>query len=478
MTSRPPASSPPTVIVIGDVMLDRYWRGVAARISPEAPVPIVQVTGAEERVGGAANVAANAAALGAAVVLVGVTGDDAAADTLADLCRGHGFETRFIRIAGIPTTLKHRVVAQHQQLIRMDFEAAPPPATAREVQRELAAIPEGARVVVFSDYAKGTLAEVAALIRLAKAGGKYVIVDPKGRDFARYAGADLLTPNMGEFEAVVGPCADDATIAARAAALCRSHSLGAVLVTRGEHGMTLVTAGGEVTQLAARARDVYDVTGAGDTVCAALAVAIADGLPLTQAIELANTAAGIAVGKLGTAIVTRAEVREALRQQEARAGALLVEDTLLQEIAAARQRGLRIVMTNGCFDVLHVGHVRYLEEAASLGDRLLVAVNTDASVRRLKGERRPVNPLADRLEVLRRLRAVDWVVAFDEDTPRDLIARVAPDILVKGGDYAVANIAGAAEVLAAGGRVLTLPFHAGFSSTRIIEEQSRAGEHA
>lgn len=468
MTSRSTLSAPPSVIVVGDVMLDRYWRGVAGRISPEAPVPIVRVTGDEERVGGAANVAANAAALGASVMLIGVTGDDAAADGLTALCRAHGFATRFIRRPEVPTTVKLRVVAQHQQLIRMDFEASAPAPADASIREALAAQLADARVVVFSDYAKGVLNGIAGLIGAAKAAGKTVIVDPKGTDFARYAGADLLTPNLSEFEAVVGRCANDVELAARARALCAAQRVGAVLVTRGEHGMTLVCADGEVTQLGARARDVYDVTGAGDTVCAALAWALADGIPLTRAIELANAAAGIAVGKLGTAVVTGTELREAMTPANARSGAALELHELLREVTIARQRGLRIVMTNGCFDVLHAGHIRYLEEAAALGDRLVVAVNTDDSVRRLKGEGRPVNALSARVEVLRGLRAVDWVVGFDTDTPRELIAQVLPDVLVKGGDYEVANIAGAAEVLAAGGRVLTLPFHPGFSSTSII----------
>ncbi len=233
--------------------------------------------------------------------------------------------------------------------------------------------------------------------------------------------------------------------------------------------MTLVPGAGQVTQLAARARGVFDVTGAGDTVCAALAWALAGGVALERAVELANCAAGIAVGKLGTAVVTAAELAESMTVQAARSVAMMEPDALMSEVAAARQRGLRIVMTNGCFDLLHVGHVRYLEAAAALGDRLIVAVNSDASVRRLKGAPRPINRLADRSEILHRLRAVDWVVSFNTDTPRDLIAQILPDVLVKGGDYRIADIAGAEEVLRAGGRVLTLPYHAGFSSTRVIE---------
>ncbi len=471
MTNRPAVPASASIVVVGDVMLDRYWRGVATRMSPEAPVPIVRVIGDEERVGGAANVAANAAALGAQVSLLGVTGDDPAADTLDALCRTHGLTTRFIRRKEAPTTVKLRVVAQHQQILRLDFEGAVATVANHDIRAALEELLPPAKVVVFSDYAKGALHDVMRLLAIVKAAGKIAIVDPKGLDFARYAGADLVTPNMSEFEAVVGKCCDDAEIVARAKTLCERHSFGAVLITRGEHGMTLVPAQGATTQLAARARDVFDVTGAGDTVCAALAWALAGGASLERAVELANCAAGIAVGKFGTAVVTAPELTDFMTQSVRSEGA---PDTaaVWAEIAAARQRGLRIVMTNGCFDVLHVGHVRYLEEAAALGDRLLVAVNSDASVKRLKGESRPVNALEARMEVLRRLRAVDWVVSFDSDTPRELIAKVLPDLLVKGGDYQSADIAGADEVLRAGGRVLTLPFHAGFSSTRIIEKNA------
>jgi D-beta-D-heptose 7-phosphate kinase/D-beta-D-heptose 1-phosphate adenosyltransferase len=252
--------------------------------------------------------------------------------------------------------------------------------------------------------------------------------------------------------------------------------LGAVLVTRGEHGMSLIPAAGEPLHLETRAKDVFDVTGAGDTVCAALAWALASGEALERAVELANTAAGLAVAKLGTAVVSAREIEESMGLRSHAESAILDKQTLHAAIRDARRKGLRIVMTNGCFDILHVGHVRYLEEAAALGDRLLVAVNSDASVKRLKGASRPLNSLQDRMEVLQRLSAVDWVIPFDTDTPRALIAEVLPDVLVKGGDYRVEEIAGAEEVLAAGGRVLTLTFHEGHSTTSLIERGSKTGE--
>lgn len=453
------------VMVVGDVMLDRYWSGTTSRISPEAPVPVVRVGDIEDRAGGAANVAANAVAVGASAVLVGLVGDDEDANCLEACCARAGIEVRLQRSAP-RTTVKLRVLAQHQQLLRLDFERLPAAdALALTAQHDALLATVGA--VVLSDYAKGALADPQAWIAAARRAGRPVIVDPKSSDFSRYAGADLITPNSAEFEAVVGRCRDEDELAARGRALCREHHFGAVLVTRGERGMSLIRADDAPLHLKAQARDVYDVTGAGDTVCAIAACALAAGSDLPTATMLANVAAGLVVGKLGTAVVSNDELLAAVHPR--RRPPTHDEAALMNAVAAARAQGQRIVMTNGCFDILHAGHVRYLEDAAALGDRLVVAVNTDASVRRLKGPTRPVNSLAQRLEVLAGLRAVDWVVAFDEDTPRRLIKAVAPDILVKGGDYRIEDIAGADEVLARGGQVLTLPFHEGLSTTRIID---------
>jgi len=411
-------------------------------------------------------------AVGAHAILVGLVGDDAEATSLEACCARAGIDAHLQRTAS-RTTLKLRVLAQHQQLLRLDFERSPDDASLVATPA-LAALLNGVGALVLSDYAKGALADPQQWIALARRAGKPVVVDPKSRDFGRYAGADLITPNSAEFEAVVGPCRDDAELAARGAALCREHGFGAVLVTRGERGMTLIRADAAALHLKAQARDVYDVTGAGDTVCAIAASALAAGSDLATATTLANVAAGLVVGKLGTAVVGSDELLAAVPPR--RHSSVQDEATLLGEVAAARARGERIVMTNGCFDVLHAGHVRYLEDAAALGERLLVAVNTDASVRRLKGPTRPINALARRLEVLAGLRAVDWVVAFDEDTPQRLIAAVGPDVLVKGGDYRLADIAGADDVLRRGGRVLTLPYHEGYSSTRLIEAMRDGAE--
>lgn len=459
------------VMVVGDVMLDRYWSGSSSRISPEAPVPVVRIAGSEDRAGGAANVAANVVAVGARAVLAGLVGDDPEAASLQACCARAGIDARLQRTAP-RTTVKLRVLAQHQQLLRLDFEQIPDE-TALAVTSELARLVADVGALVLSDYAKGALRAPRQWIELAHRAGKPVIVDPKSRDFARYAGADLITPNSAEFEAVVGTCRDDAELATRGAELCRQHGFGGVLVTRGERGMSLIRPDAAPLHLKAQARDVYDVTGAGDTVCAIAASALSAGSDLANATMLANIAAGLVVGKLGTAVVTHDELLAAVHPHRSAPGTDVT--TSLAAIAAARARGERIVMTNGCFDLLHAGHVRYLEEAATLGDRLVVAVNTDASVRRLKGPTRPVNPLAQRMEVLAGLRAVDWVVPFDEDTPRRLIAAIGPDVLIKGGDYRVADIAGADEVLERGGQVLTLPYHDGLSTTRILDAARARG---
>lgn len=458
------------VLVVGDVILDRYWHGGTHRISPEAPVPVVHVSNTEERPGGAANVALNIRSLGAHAAIIGLIGDDADGASLSRLLTRDGIESHLLAMPGVQTIVKLRVLSQHQQLIRLDFEDARPRFdSARLRENYLRALP-GCDVVVLSDYAKGVLADSAELIRIARAAGKAVIVDPKSGDFSRYAGASIVTPNMKEFEAVVGNCeGDDTIIRNRAQALCERHDIDAVLVTRSEHGMTMIGRDGSSEHMAARARDVFDVTGAGDTVCGVLAAALAAGFNRVEATRLANAAAGMVVGKLGAASVTTAELEAALHQAPVSAGFGVIDrERLRLELKSARQRGERVVMTNGCFDILHAGHVHYLREARALGDRLIVAVNDDGSVQRLKGKGRPINPLAQRMEVLAALGAVDWVVPFAEDTPEALVCALGPDVLVKGGDYRPEAIAGGDCVRARGGEVVVLGFVEGCSTTRII----------
>lgn len=462
-----PDFSAARVLVAGDLMLDRYWSGRASRISPEAPVPVVHVQAMDDRPGGAANVALNIAALGARVWLAGVVGADEAGRILQDRLRQAGVGCLIEERSHIPTVTKLRVLSQHQQLIRLDFEDPQAPLDPDPLPGLCRTALSQAQVLVISDYAKGTVADPQTLMALARAQGIPVLVDPKGRDFARYRGASLLTPNRAELEQVVGPCGDDAALGRRAEALRADLGLPALLVTLGERGMLLVEAGRAALHLPTRAREVFDVTGAGDTVIGVLAAALASGCPLAEAAMLANGAAALVVGKLGAASVTPRELAAALSGSEWHS--LLSEEELVRAIARARAQGERIVMTNGCFDILHEGHVAYLQEARRLGDRLVVAVNGDRSVRALKGAGRPVNPLRQRMAVLAGLASVDWVVPFEEDTPERLICRVLPDVLVKGGDYRAEQVAGGACVRAAGGAVRILPYREGRSTSRIIQ---------
>lgn len=463
-----PAMEGARVLVVGDVILDRYWYGTTRRISPEAPVPVVQVQRTEERAGGAGNVALNVRSLGGQAVLIGVTGVDTAAQSLRGLLEQKGVQCPFVEVAGFPTVTKLRVLSQHQQLIRLDFEdddLAVPWGTVIDAYRHHI---KDTNIVLLSDYAKGSLGCVAELIRLAREAGKPVLVDPKGSDFTRYRGATVITPNWSEFIAIAGPCEDEQTVEQKARALGEQLELEALLITRGERGMTLIPHQGERTDLSAHAAEVYDVTGAGDTVIATLATGLASGLSLPDATALANTAAGLVVAKLGTASVSMAELAAALHMPPHSASGIVDEDQLMTLVAQARERGERIVMTNGCFDILHAGHVYYLEAARKLGDRLIVAVNDDPSVKRLKGAERPVNPLPRRMVVLDALAAVDWVVPFSEDTPERLLGRLLPDVLVKGGDYSPDRIAGASLVTAHGGEVVVIDYLEGFSTTGLI----------
>ncbi|MCI4186536.1 bifunctional D-glycero-beta-D-manno-heptose-7-phosphate kinase/D-glycero-beta-D-manno-heptose 1-phosphate adenylyltransferase HldE [Dickeya dianthicola] len=457
-----------SVLVVGDVMLDRYWYGPTSRISPEAPVPVVKVDTIEERPGGAANVAMNIAALGAGSRLVGLTGIDDAARALSAKLNEVNVKCDFVSVPTHPTITKLRVLSRNQQLIRLDFEegfdSVDPQPMIDRIQQALPKI--GA--LVLSDYAKGALVHVQSMIQTARAAGVPVLIDPKGTDFNRYRGATLLTPNLSEFEAVAGRCKDEHELVERGAALLADLDLSALLVTRSEQGMTLLQPGKAPLHLPTQAQEVYDVTGAGDTVIGVLAAALAAGKSLEEACFLANAAAGVVVGKLGTSTVTPIELENAIRGRADTGFGVMTEAQLKDAVALARQRGETVVMTNGCFDILHAGHVSYLANARRLGDRLIVAVNSDDSTKRLKGPSRPVNPLTQRMIVLGALEAVDWVVPFEEDTPQRLISEVLPDILVKGGDYKPEDIAGSKDVWANGGEVRVLNFEDGCSTTNII----------
>lgn len=465
------------VAVVGDVMLDRYWYGTSTRISPEAPVPVVNVNKFEERAGGAANVAINLSSLGIPCELVGIVGEDEAATNLSKILDEKHVQTRFITTSSAPTITKLRILSRHQQLLRVDFEKGYADVDQGRVLQALRHAIKDSKVVICSDYGKGVLSSVQSMIQAARLAHVPVLIDPKGTDFTKYRGATLLTPNMSEFEAVVGKVKDNDDLVAKALRLIQEIELEALLVTRSEDGMSLIVPGKEPLHIPTYAREVYDVTGAGDTVIATLAASLASGLDLPNACAVANRAAGIVVGKLGTSTVSPQELAAELQgtRRAHTSQGVVTEDELLSEVGRLKSQGKRIVMTNGCFDILHKGHVDYLQKARSLGDVLIVAVNSDESVQKLKGPSRPIVPLENRMEVLAALGCVDLVVPFSEETPQRLISQVLPDILVKGGDYTVEQIAGHKEVLEHGGKVEILNFVDNCSTTSIVNKIKQNG---
>lgn len=456
------------ILIIGDVMLDCYLIGEANRISPEAPVPVVKVFQTEEKPGGSGNVALNLKALGAQVSLIGFCGTDLYGERLKKLLQSEGINTYLIESSHCPTIVKQRVLSHHQQLLRMDYESSFINESFEPLLSQFVNLVQQADVVILSDYAKGTIHDCQQIIQIAKAHGCKVLIDPKGTNFNKYKGATLLTPNLKEFEAIVGACNSENELVDRGLTLVKELELDALLVTRGDQGMVLLHPDFPPFYLPAHAKEVFDVTGAGDTVISVLAATLAAKSSYHDAVRLANYAAAIVVGKLGAATVTPSELRHAIHSiSEGYYGVVLEEDLKIY-ISDAKARGEKIVFTNGCFDLLHVGHIRYLKQAAKLGHRLIVAVNDDASVRKLKGKERPINTLERRMELLAAIDGVDWVVPFSEDTPLRLIKELKPDILVKGGDYAPENMVGAEEVLSWGGEVKALPFHTGYSTSEIV----------
>ncbi len=457
------------IIVIGDVMLDRYWSGQATRISPEAPVPVVKVKSIEDRIGGAANVAVNIAKLGGQVTLLGVIGDDAEGEIVQRLLEAEGVVCDFVVEKSLRSICKLRVMAQHQQLIRLDFEDTPIQFDQAALQSALMRHLPKNDVVVLSDYGKGTLVDVSSFILAAKQAGLKTLVDPKGIDYQHYAKADLITPNLSELKAVVGTCQDEQELIAKGRALLAQYNITTLLLTRGEAGMTLIE-GDQVHSLPAKAKDVFDVTGAGDTVIAVMALCVSLEMPLVEAMYLANLAGGIVVGKLGTSTVSLQELTRAMHGARDSFYGVVAEHELAKLFARAKAHNEKIIMTNGCFDLLHAGHVAYLEQAKALGDRLCVAVNSDASVKQLKGESRPINALKERMTVLAALACVDWVVAFTEETPERLYCKLLPDVIVKGGDYSPEQVVGGDCVIKAGGEVKILQFVDGQSTTAMINK--------
>ena len=468
-----PDFSKSKIVVIGDAMLDRYWHGDTSRISPEAPVPVVRIDRHEERVGGAANVAVNVKALGGQTTLISVIGEDDVGARLTHLLNEKQIECAFIKSKVLNTTLKLRVLGRNQQLIRLDFEDKNP-CPSENIIKQLENVIDNCNVIILSDYAKGVISDPQAIIDYARQKGVSVLVDPKSKDLSVYRNATILTPNLGEFEEAVGPCENEYEIETKGLDLIKSLNLQALLVTRGKEGMSLVQLNQPAVHIPAQKLEVFDVTGAGDTVIAVLAASISAGADLVQAVRLANFAGGIAVGRLGTATITKEDLQAALGEETTTFGEGVVTlDELLGEVQRRKAFGKKVVMTNGCFDILHVGHVTYLQQARALGDCLIVAVNDDDSVRRLKGNDRPMNSLMARMKVLAALGCVDYVVAFGEDTPERLIIQVTPHVLVKGGDYTPDQIAGAPHVIKQGGKVKILSFVPGYSTTGLLERANQ-----
>ncbi len=466
------------VWVVGDVILDTWIRGDAGRISPEAPVPVVHVSARTASLGGAANVARSVVALGASVVLGGVIGDDAEGRELIGLCAESGVESALAVAKARKTTSKVRVLAREQQLVRYDSED-----TSELDQATCDALIGALRrasppdAIIVSDYAKGVVdARVFQWLHdTATRLGVPLLVDPKSPDFMRYLGATVITPNAHEFLAAAGAPVDlehDAAVLVAAERVALSAQVANLVITLGARGMAVWSSGQPLVRVAATARRVFDVTGAGDTVMATLALGLVAGLSLVEAAELANRAAGLAVERPGAALITASELARAFPPPERVLGAI-GRTELEARLAWWRLRGDKIVFTNGCFDLLHTGHVALLHQAATYGDVLVVGLNSDASVGRLKGPTRPLNNAADRAQILTALSSVDTVVVFEDDTPLELLRVVRPDVLVKGSDYTLDQVVGRAEVESWGGRVELAQLIPARSTTRLVDQIRR-----
>jgi D-beta-D-heptose 7-phosphate kinase/D-beta-D-heptose 1-phosphate adenosyltransferase len=472
------------VLVLGDVILDRYVIGQANRLSPEAPIPVLRPRTSHATLGGAANVALNIATLGGQAWLCGVVGDDAPAEEIRRLVSEQPrVAACLVTAPGRPTTAKTRFMAGSHQLMRLDEETTVP-LDAAVAEALLAAYERAlaeADLVVLSDYAKGVLCDavLSRALALARAAGRLVVTDPKRVDFTAYHGTDILTPNEVEAHAATGTTAVEDEDAEQAGRIALAATGGqAVLVTRSERGLTLVCRDRPTLHVPTRAREVADVSGAGDTLVAALAVALGAGARLPAAAALANITAGISVGKQGTATVSAPEVLGVLHLRDlvATDGKIAGTEDAAARVAEWHAAGLKVGFANGCFDLIHPGHVRLLTEARAGCDRLIVALNTDASVRRLKGPNRPVQSESARATVMASLAPVDMVVLFDQDTPLELIARLRPDVLVKGSDYSIETVVGADLVMGWGGRVLLVDLREGYSTTSTIRRMTGAAE--
>lgn len=463
-------------LVIGDVMLDRYLMGEVNRISPEAPVPVVLIKSEQQRAGGAANVAANLALLGIQTRMIGLIGNDNEGQRLLAAMSEYGIDTQsMISTAARPTIAKTRILGGHQQMMRLDQEitsALSTTETEQVTQAIQAALQQGPALVILSDYAKGLLTEQVCqqVISYGRKHNIPVLVDPKGRSYDKYRGATALTPNKKETAEACDTQVNDAALIDKARALKTAVSLDFLAVTRGEEGITLIS--DQTDHLSATAKQVFDVSGAGDTVIATLAAGLMHGLSPLDSLSLANIAAGVVVGKVGTVPITKADLIDAIATAQGSEQAHKVSELpeLLHKVANWKQQGQKIVFTNGCFDLLHAGHVTYLEGAKKRGDRLILGLNTDRSVSALKGPTRPVVNEQDRARVLAALESIDAVILFDEDTPLNLINAIKPDVIAKGSDYTADQVVGGREVLSWGGEIALIDLVEGRSTTNLIKK--------
>lgn len=448
-------------------MLDRYWHGDTHRVSAEAPIPVIDVSEIEDRPGGAANVSLNVATLGARSRLIAATGQDEMATILGNKLKASGIACSFIEEAGTPTITKVRLVSRSQQLVRADFEQ--PFNISTDELIDLCREDDDYDTAIISDYDKGIFQDPEAVIRHLLERNKTVLVDPKFKPFVTYRGATVIKPNLLELKHAVGDWQNDAEMLSKCRELMNQIGCQSMLVTRASEGMTLIQRDDE-SHFPARTREVYDTSGAGDTVVAVLAAALSSGQTMKDAVAMSNVAAGIVVSHFGVTSVSGPELRAEIDPEAPVDKGKMSPEQLQQAVQVAKSRGQRVVFTNGCFDILHAGHVDYLSDAAREGDRLIVAINSDESVHRLKGEGRPINPLDRRMTMLAGLEAVDWVVSFDSDTPEALLETIQPDVLVKGGDYGIDQVVGADIVRAAGGEVKVLSLVDDCSTTALVEK--------
>lgn len=467
------------VLVIGDLMLDRYWSGPVNRISPEGPIPIVNINSEQNKVGGAGNVALNLKALGANTHLIGMIGEDQHGKDLKKSLKEAKIPCDLITTDKAPTITKLRVLSQNQQLMRLDFEKSFHEIDKSKLISAFEKQLDKHNIILFSDYAKGTLSDndIKKMISIAKKAKKKILIDPKGSDFTKYKGATLVKPNLKEFELIVGKCKEQKDLILKGKKLLKQLKLEYLMITQGSKGMTLIRASNRTSHESAISKEVYDVTGAGDTVIATIAAGIGSNCSFSQAMHFSNIAAGFVIQKLGASAITLEELQAEINANTPIKMGKLNRKDLKDAVQSAQIIGKKVVFTNGCFDIMHGGHIVYLEKAKEQGDLLVVAVNDDASIRKLKGKDRPISTLESRLTILNSLTCVDWVIGFNEDTPENLLKVLKPDILVKGTDYQVHEIVGHEIVESYGGKIkrISNPNGKDYSTTDYVNKIKKLG---